>query len=454
MAEQPLAQPGNGRAIGISVIAAGVLGAIGSSVFGRKPTRAERAQAEVTTRLDRLESIAAQSLDQLTQALEGLTPKGTGAKKNAGQVSKSAMKSADAALKATRQRIAEIDRESARLKAVERANAIGHEGSLRATELARTLGSRASSALDEARSAAPGWKSKASQSVIDAKAKGAELAHQATASAPDARDLVAHKALDFASKGSALAAQARDQKDPVVDKANKALEDVAERGAAVVAQLREKAPDAREQVGKTAQEVAGLVKEHAPDVRERASRVASVASERASELSAQAKQRAPEVVGAVSAQLDSVVHHAQPLVEEASQSVSKAIGQAKDAGRHAGETLLPEVQHKASELTHKATDQGQAALANLSSVSSSASGKLSTTTGTIEHKSKAAASAAGRGTKEATALVGWSLAAAGVIYYALLNERQREKVAQSAKRIGAEIRDVYQDVRGYDGEFK
>jgi hypothetical protein len=51
------------------------------------------------------------------------------------------------------------------------------------------------------------------------------------------------------------------------------------------------------------------------------------------------------------------------------------------------------------------------------------------------------------------AFVGWSAAAAGVVYYALMNGEQREKLKQSAGRIGAEIRDIYQDIRGYDGEF-
>jgi hypothetical protein len=35
----------------------------------------------------------------------------------------------------------------------------------------------------------------------------------------------------------------------------------------------------------------------------------------------------------------------------------------------------------------------------------------------------------------------------------MLDERQREKVRESGKRVWAELREVYNDIRGYDEEF-
>jgi hypothetical protein len=44
-------------------------------------------------------------------------------------------------------------------------------------------------------------------------------------------------------------------------------------------------------------------------------------------------------------------------------------------------------------------------------------------------------------------------AAAGVAFFAFLNDEQRQKVKQSGKRIMTEIQEVINDIRGQDEEF-
>ena len=47
----------------------------------------------------------------------------------------------------------------------------------------------------------------------------------------------------------------------------------------------------------------------------------------------------------------------------------------------------------------------------------------------------------------------WSAAAGTIIYAALLNDRQRQRLKDSGQRIWTEMREVIADIRGYDEEF-
>jgi hypothetical protein len=141
------------------------------------------------------------------------------------------------------------------------------------------------------------------------------------------------------------------------------------------------------------------------------------------------------------------------LLEEASAAASKAVDQAREAGKHAGETLIPEVRHVAERASGQLSSQRHNATSTINTLTAAATDSLAHTTGAIEHKSKHVATAAGRGTKDAGAFVLWTSAAAGIAYYAFLGAEQRAKVKQSGQRIAREIREVYQDIRGYDGQF-
>jgi gas vesicle protein len=450
MSQEPVKNPGNGVAVGLSVAAAGIVGAAGATLLGCKPSSTEKAQSQVTDRLDRLESLATQSFDQLVQALDGIKQSGsqesTKARSRASRLSKSATRSADSAIQETRRRIADIDREAMRLQAIEGANSLGHAGSQRAADLAQALSQRSSQALAETRDLVPQWKTRVSRTAFELRAKAAEAADQARASMPDSRERVTNAAADLAARGGELAEQALEYRPALLDTASKALSEAAEKGSDVATQLRDKSPEFRDRAARAAHDVSGQVKEIAPDVRDRAAKLAAIAAE-----------RAPEVAESVGTHLSAAVHsaqeHATPLVEEASAAIVKAAEQAREAGKRAGETLVPEVQHSVSSMSTRVGEQGQAARSSISALATEASDRISTTGGVIEHKSKAAASAAGRGSMDLAAFVGWSAAAAGVVYYALMNGEQREKLKQSAGRIGAEIRDIYQDIRGYDGEF-
>jgi vacuolar-type H+-ATPase subunit H len=164
------------------------------------------------------------------------------------------------------------------------------------------------------------------------------------------------------------------------------------------------------------------------------------------------------VLGAAGSHLADALHTAQkqarPLVKEATSAATKAIDQAMDAGKHAAESMLPEMHDRADSISGKVQSQGQSAVSTMSSLGATATGKLAHTSEAIEQKSKTAATAAGRGTKETGALVAWTAAAAGLAFVAFLNDRQRQQVKESGRRIAAEIKEVYREFQGQDKNFK
>jgi len=472
MSDQTDNNNGYGTALGASVVASALAGAVGSTFFRKKETRTERVQREIDTRVRKLERLANDSLASVSSALYqvsasgGVDPKK--ARKKGKAISRSASKSADAALAVARKRMSDIDRETLRLQSFERANKLGSQGSARASELAGLLRSRTGTLVDDTRSSVPQWKSKAAQSVLDAREKGASLLNQATASVPDARAAASSAASDASSRASDLIAQTRKRvpevRDLTAQKAQGATDTTRSRLSGVATLARDKAREATEMARAkspalnetatgiaasataAAQSAAERIKERSPELADAASGIATSVAEKVQERAPgvvdsvkeaihSAQERTPAVVDSVKDVLHSAQEKAQSQVGDPSSAVHKLVEQAKDVSRHATSDLLPDVQHRAA------------------SVGSTASEKLSHTTTAIPQKSREAATAAGRGSREAGSLVLWASAAAGVAYYAFLNETQRAKVKASAGRVLAEIRDVYQDMRGMDGDF-
>ncbi len=426
----------NGPVVGIAIVVAGLVGTLAVSIFGRSDKKQTAAQTQIEQRLERLEASANQAYEQLVNALAGLRNQGAGdsghAQAKARDVGRSASKAIESAMKSTRKRLAEIDLEARQLKAIEKANQLGHESSERASEFGRNLSHRSSELMAEVKANAPGLRDKATQVVTDAAGVGTALAHQTRDKAPEVRELVSKAASDAAAKGAEIATQAIAQAPAALDKTAKALHDVADQGATIASQARERSPDLREQASKAAHDVT----QHAKAV-------------------------VPETLGVVSAHVASTVHsaqsHARPIYDDATLAAVKALEQAKsgakDAGKRAADAVVPEIHHRADVVTEKVSAQRQAALSSINALSASATGKIAHTSDVIENKSKSAATAAGRGTKDAGALIVWLTAAAGVAFFAFLNEEQRQKVKQSGKRIADEVREVINDIRGQDEEF-
>lgn len=427
---------GNGTAIGVAAIAAGVVGTLASSLFPKRETRRERARKQVEQRLEVLEANTNQALDHLVKAVDGLHiqhPAGSRrAQRKARHLGKAAAHAAEQAAKSTKSRIADLDREAVRLQSIEKANKLGNDGSRRARELAQALTDRTTDVMADHRGLLPEWRKRTSRSASGAVGKGSALVHQALDAAPDLRDNVSAKTAGAASKGADIAHQAADRAPDVLDKVAKSLGDVAHQGSKVAAQVRGGAPDIVDKASKTAHDVIDQARDRAPEVRERAHDFATDASRRAQKLAHETRKHAPDVGAQVATALHTAQDQAKPILSDAASLAGRIVEGAKETGSHAGGSLIPDMQHRADAVA----------------------GKLAHASDAIEQQSKAAATAAGRGTKDGGAFVMWSAAAAGIIYYAFLDEDQRRKAKESGQRIVAEIREVYRDIRGYDEEFK
>ena len=440
----------NAVAVAASVVVAGIVGTLASALFGRSETKREVAQRRVAERLEQLETGAGQAIDKLVSAAEGLTiphmPDSKRAQRKARAAGKSASKTADSALKTTKSRIAEIDREARKLQAIEKANKLGHEGSKRASELAHQLSSRTSELVDDNRSDVRKWKAKALRSASEVRDRGSKLADHAKDTAPEVRE-----------RASRAAHRAKDQAPGLLGKGKHLLNEAGEQGATYASQARDKGPELRNKASKAAHEVAEHARDLAPEVRAAATGLSHSAADRASHFVDQARDKGPDVLGAVGDHVADAFHSAQkqarPLMEEAASAASKAVEQAKDAGKHAAESVVPEIQHRADSVSDRMHLQGHSAVSSLGAIGSAATDKLANTTDAIELKSKSAASAAGRGTKETGALLAWTAAAAGLVYVTFLNDQQRQRVKESGLRIATEVKEVFRDLRGQDGEF-
>jgi len=411
MSDESGGMNGNGTAIGVAAVAAGVVGTLATSLFSRKESRQERARRQVEQRLAVIEANTSQALDHLAKAVDGLNvqnPAGSKrARRQAQKLGKTATRAAERAAQSSRSRIAELDREAVRLQSIEKANQLGSDGSRRARALASTLNDRTTRLLTDNRVKLPEWRQRTSRSASDALGKGSALIHQAIDAAPDVRDNVSGRTSDATSKGSDVLHQALDRAPAVIDTASKSAHDTVER----------------------ARDLAHQVKVHAPDV-------------------------ADSVGQQVSAALHNAQQQAKPVLKDASSLASRLAEGAREASSQASESLLPDVQHRVDAVADKVKSQGQATASTITALSSTAADKLVHASGAIEQQSKAAATAAGRGTKDGGALVMWSIAAAGIIYFTFLDDEQRKKAKESGQRIYVEAKEVYRDIRGYDEEFK
>lgn len=457
MTETPGGKTGNGTAVGVATVAAGLVGTIASSLFSGKKSRKERAQEQVEQRLQVLEDTSSRAMEQLVKAGEGFNIQVHGDSKRAQrkdrEVRKAAKRVAERTAAATRRQVAELDREALRLQSVERANQLDHDGSRRVRELARLLNDRTAEVIADNRTQLPEWKMRASRSGSEAVGKGSALVHQAIDSAPNVRDKVSASTSGAVSKGSEAAHQVFDRAPDAFGTVTKSVGSAAQQGAKIAASVRKDAPGAIDKASKSAHDAFEQARDRAPEVRDRAHDFAVDTSQRAHRLADQARTQAPDVGAQLVTALHSAQGSAKPVFRDVSTQAARLLDGAKEAGSQASESLIPDVQHRVDAVAGKARSQGQASAATLAALGATAGDKLSHTSDVVEQQSKAVATAASRGTKDGGSLVMWSLAAAGIVYYAFLDDEQRVKAKEAGQRIVAEVKEVYRDIRGYDEEF-
>lgn len=215
---------------------------------------------------------------------------------------------------------------------------------------------------------------------------------------------------EVASRVSDVASEVRSQLPQLTSRASKAADDVKERGAHVAEQVRQKAPDIRDQLEN---KIAPLMKD----------------------LKHQAGPLLSDVAGAATATLE------------------VANARAHEARTWAEKDALPELRQSLDDMSHRVAQKARAAESTLAGVSSEAAERFADVTDGMEDRSRKAATAAAKGTKDTGSLLFWTTIAGGVIYYSFLSQEQRAKVRAAGRRIGSEAREIYRDIQGTDREF-
>lgn len=408
---------GNGSVVLYSIMAAGAAGLAGAVLIGR-PGKQERAQDHIDQKVAELKSGVDRSSEQLTKAVEGLnfdreatTRK---AKKQLTKLQKSSSKALDEAIKAANSRVAELEKHGMSLQVREQAKGLASNGSDKVASFSAMLMEQVTSALEEARARAAETSGKtaeaASETAVKVESKAREIASQATAEASEAAEDASRQAHDLKARGAELAAV----------------------GTAFVSDALRKSPEVLDRVGKAADDA----RHHAPELKESLSGIVGAMAELGNDVVTKAKEQAPEIADTLATTLASrssdLREQAKPLIADAGAAVAGVADQVLVSAKDAGSHVKPGIQAQVGTLGDK----------------------VSSGTTVIGEQSKHAASAAGKGARETGAVVMWTAAGATIVYAALLDDRQRQRLKDSAQRVWSEMREVLADMRGYDEEFK
>ena len=404
------------KAVGISVGATALVGVV-ISMFGNKERKQQKVQQTLEDRVAVLERKANETLVQLQDVvgdLRTLTAKDGGVTKAA---AKRFSRNADRAVAAVLTRAQELEQEARKIDLAEKANNLGAEASTQADEVLAAFKDRSVDLLAEGKRLAPEWKNAAATAAAEARVRSDALLERA----PEAREQVSRLAQELAGKAK--------ERTP---------------------ELQEKGQHLLERAKVLAAELAEQAREKAPEVQAKAEGLIASAGAEAEKLAASSKDRSPfENLGhQIAALVAEAQKNAAPLAREAAVTATHAIDEAKKAGEH----LLPEARERVLHVGDTLSS-GSDVTTQLHTLGENATRKLSETTEVVQVKSTQAATAAGRGTKELGAIIGWGAALGGVVYVAFLNERQRQRVKDSASRIGSEAWQVFQEVRGQNGQF-
>lgn len=191
--------------------------------------------------------------------------------------------------------------------------------------------------------------------------------------------------------------------------------------------------------------LAAVVSQQSSQVKGRAGHPMNDAKSLGDQLVRKAKDRAPELRDAVdksvTPRLKDVGRNAAPLLGSAASGLTSTL--------ESGKELASEVRHAADrELVPALKDRAGTAAKSIEQVTAQASDTWSGLSGTVDERSRDAAHAAARGTRDTGAVAAWSIAAGTLIFYGFLDAEQKEKVKSAAGRIAHEAREIYRDMQG------
>jgi hypothetical protein len=216
------------------------------------------------------------------------------------------------------------------------------------------------------------------------------------------------------------------------------------RGAA--SQAKEHVPKVgrrkKEEVVPTVREVAFQAAAAALDLwqaaRDRAEGVVDAAGHRVAEPAADVVGRASRGAGSAAAHLAGAADTASDRAKSAASSVVERAEDASDRAKHAATNVAV----RAEDVSGKA--KGAAALAV---------DRAEDATGRAKEATKHAAGATVSTSKETLGTLFWTAAAAGIIFYALLNEQRREQILKALDSVFSQAREMIREIQGYDDEF-
>jgi hypothetical protein len=147
------------------------------------------------------------------------------------------------------------------------------------------------------------------------------------------------------------------------------------------------------------------------------------------------------------------VDHARPVVEDAASRAAEAVRHGLADARPHAEDLAAKAREAAKHAPDTFAEELKRAEEALGEFAGTAQKKSAEALDIAEAKAKAGAVAAKEGTKDGTSFLFWTGAAASVIYFAILNDEQRDQVKAIATTVFGEIRDIIGDIQGQDGSF-
>lgn len=187
--------------------------------------------------------------------------------------------------------------------------------------------------------------------------------------------------------------------------------------------------------GRVPKEQLKRAEEIAPTMREVALQAASAALD----LWQAAKDRAEEAVEAAE--------------HKYGEGAADAVGRAGRAARDVAAHVVDEASGRAKVATHFVTDHVDGASDAVKHAASNAAGRADEMGGRAKEATKHAAGATVTTSRDTGAALFWTAAAAGIVFYALLDKARREQVLSVLDSLVAQARDVIRDVQGYDEEY-
>jgi hypothetical protein len=224
-------------------------------------------------------------------------------------------------------------------------------------------------------------------------------------------------------------------KDQAVTLAQAIIEQAADHAVYGADRAREAAGGAKGRLRRAPKTAEGL----APTVRDVALQAAAAAielwqagKERAGDLAESAEQVITESAGPVEQKARGA---AAQVVHRADEATDRATERAREVGQS--------VAQQAGNVAEKAKTGGKSIAEHADAVTSRA-----------KDATKSAADATVSTSKDTAATLFWMTAAAGIVFYALLDQKRREQVLRAANSIATQVREVVRDIQGYDEDFE